>query len=416
MQGWLRSRPGLSDGVLALTLAAILLPFSITVIRVDGPGSRWAAAMYCAVLAMHLAVAFRRRAPVAAFTVCAASELLLALSPDLHDQSTAATYPAVLVPSSAAYLVMAYSVSAAGSGRLPLLSLLVGVTGSLIVTGRAWASGSTTAVVAGGRGGQLILATLLLASVVATWALGRLRRMRTEQLAAVAERAEADRQRRQHEAVTAERARIARELHDVIAHSVTVMVRQAEGGRYVAATSPQAAEAALTAIADTGRDALTDIRTMLGVLDNDQAPEAALDPQPTVEDLPRLVERIRSSGQPIRLRVEGHPQPLDRAAHLAAYRLVQEALTNVVKHAGPQVEAEVRIMWSDRLLRLEVIDQGTRFGTHDRTASGGRGLAGMRERLQLVGGTLVAGPAESGGFGVVGEIPTAVARPVAEQP
>jgi signal transduction histidine kinase len=183
------------------------------------------------------------------------------------------------------------------------------------------------------------------------------------------------------------------------------MVRQAEGGRFVAAKDPQAAVDALTTIADTGREALRDIRTMLGVLDAETGP-AELGPQPTLDDLPELVERVRASGQPVGLRVEGVPGALDRAGQLAAYRLVQEALTNVVKHAGQGVQAQVVLTWTERFLRLEVTDDGAPLRATEGMAPGGRGLAGMRERLQLVGGTMTAGPAESGGFSVVGEIPT----------
>jgi signal transduction histidine kinase len=333
---------------------------------------------------------------------------LLALAPRLHDPGTTATYPAVLVPSSATYLVAAYSLSAVGRGPWPLLSLLVGVTGSLLVAVRAWASGSAPAEMVGGVGDLLLLTGLMLASVLAAWALGRFRRLRADQMVALVERArraEVDRDRRQREVAADERARIARELHDVIAHSVTVMVRQAEGGRFVAAKDPQAAASALSAIADTGREALSDIRTMLGVLDPDPG-RASFGPQPTLENLPELIERVRASGQPVRIRVEGEPQPLERSGHLAAYRLVQEALTNVAKHAGPHVQADVVLTWSDRVLRLEVTDQGAPSPATEGMSAGGRGLAGMRERLQLVGGTLNAGPAESGGFAVVGEIPT----------
>jgi signal transduction histidine kinase len=224
-----------------------------------------------------------------------------------------------------------------------------------------------------------------------------------------ARRAEVDRDRRLREAAADERARIARELHDVIAHSVSVMVRQAEGGRFVAGKDPEAAAAALGTIADTGRGALNDIRTMLGVLDPDPGP-AALGPQPSLDSLPELVERVRASGQPVGLRVEGRPQPLDRAGHLAAYRLVQEALTNVVKHAGPHVRADVVLTWTEEVLRLEVTDHGSPTRATDGMVPGGRGLVGMRERLHLVGGTLRAGPADSGGFAVVGEIPTAASN------
>jgi signal transduction histidine kinase len=406
---WLRRHRWAGDLALALVLAAALLPASIGVVRDSELGQTWAAVSCAALAAMHLAVGVRSRAPVVVFAVCAVAELLLALAPMLHDPGTAAAYPAVLVPSSTAYLVAAFSLSAASRGVWPLLSLVVGVTGSLLVAARAWASRSSTADLGGGVPDLLTLAGLMLASVVAAWALGRFRRLRADQMLALVERAhraEVDRDRRLREAAAVERARIARELHDVIAHSVSVMVRQAEGGRYVAGKDPEAAAAALGTIADTGREALNDIRSMLGVLDPDPGP-ASLGPAPSLDSLPELVDRVRASGQPVGLRVEGRPQPLDRSGHLAAYRLVQEALTNVVKHAGPHVRADVVLTWTEGVLRLEVTDHGSPAGATVGMAPGGRGLAGMRERLHLVGGTLRAGPADSGGFAVVGEIPTA---------
>lgn len=171
---------------------------------------------------------------------------------------------------------------------------------------------------------------------------------------------------------------------------------------------PAAAAAALSTIAETGREALTDMRSLLGVLDAGTSTEAA-EPQPTLDDLPDLVQRVRASGQRVRLSVDGDPQPLDRTAHLAAYRLVQEALTNVVKHAGPGVEAEVALSWGREALRLRVSDRGASPRATDGSVPGGRGLVGMQERLQLIGGRLHVGPADAGGFQVEGEIPTAAA-------
>ncbi|MGL5850564.1 MAG: sensor histidine kinase [Phycicoccus sp.] len=408
VDAWLRGASWHSDVPFALLLAAVLLPSSLQVARAGGLGTGWAVVIPAAVGLQLLAVAFRRRAPVAVFVTCALGELVLALAPHLRDPQTDAVYPAVLLPSSLTYLVAAYSVSSAGRGPWPALSLLVGGVGSLVVVLRA-ASGTT---LARGAGDVLLLSGLLLASVVAAWALGRFRRLRAEQLVALAERAaraERDRDLRQREAAATERARIARELHDVIAHSVSVMVRQAEGGRYVATRDPGAAAAVLGTIADTGRAALTDIRSMLGVLDSDPD-RPAEGPQPTVADLSDLVDRLRAAGQPVRLRVDGEPQPLDAAAHLAAYRLVQEALTNVVKHAGGHVGAEVTLTWTPEALRVSVTDDGAPRPATAALPRSGRGLVGMGERLRLVGGTLTAGPGDRGGFVAAGEIPTTAAR------
>lgn len=411
-QGWVRDHRWVGDLASALLLTGAALPASVGMIDGSDLTVAWTWTLNAALVAMHAALCFRTRSPVVVFGVAAAAELLLALGPYLSDPESAASFPAVLVPSSAAYLVAAYSLSAAGRAPWPLLSLIVGVIGSLVVAVRVWVSGSAPELMEGGASDLLFLTGLLLAAVVAAWALGRNRRLRADRMAALVERArraELDRERSQREAAAEERARIARELHDVIAHSVSVMVRQAEGGRFVAATNPDAAATALATIADTGREALTDIRSMLGVLDGGSGP-AALGPQPTVDDIPELVERVRASGQPVQLHVTGEPRPLGRSAHLAAYRLVQEALTNVVKHAGPDVAADVALTWDTDVLRLEVTDQGAPFRATDGMSPDGRGLVGMRERLQLVGGTLRVGPAESGGFAVMGEIPTGGAK------
>jgi signal transduction histidine kinase len=416
VDAWTRRRPWLSDLLLAALLAGLLVPLSLTLVLDSDAGTGWTLTLWCLLGVMHLAVVLRRRAPVASFLVLAVAELGLAVAPLLGAAGGPGTsYPAVLLPSSLVYLVGAYTISAYGRRPWPLLSLVVGLLGGLLVIVRtATAHGGSAVPGPGVAGDLLLLAGALLAAVVAAWALGRFRRLRADQLIALTERArraEADREQRDRQAAADERARIARELHDVIAHSVTVMVRQAEGGRYVAAKDPAAAAAALATIAETGRTALTDMRSLLGVLGSEREP-AATQPQPTLDDLPDLVQRLRASGQPVSLRVEGSPQPMDRAAHLAAYRLVQEALTNVVKHAGPDVAAEVVLTWSRQALRLHVTDRGAPPPAADGVPTGGHGLTGMRERLQRVGGRLSVGPGESGGFAVVGEIPTAAAGPL----
>ncbi len=411
VDGWARRRPWLSDLLLAAVLAGVLLPASATLIEGGDAGAGWTVVLWGLLGLMHAAVPFRRAAAVAAFLLLAAAQLGLAFAPLLRNPDAVGTsFPATLLPSGLTYLVGAYSVSAYGRRPWPLLSLAAGVTGALLVTARVAAAPGPAGLRAADDVGELLfLGGGLLATVVAAWALGRFRRLRADQLTALAERArraEADREQRDQRAAADERARIARELHDVIAHSVSVMVRQAEGGRYVSAKDPAAAAAALATIAQTGREALTDMRALLGVLDPGRHP-AVTDPQPTLDDLPELVQRLRAAGQPVRLRVHGDPQPLDRAAHLAAYRLVQEALTNVVKHAGRGVEAEVELDWTPRTLRLQVTDQGAPPRATAGSTADGRGLAGMRERLHLVGGRLSVGPADPGGFAVVGEIPTA---------
>ncbi len=208
-----------------------------------------------------------------------------------------------------------------------------------------------------------MLLGFLLAVVVASWSLGVFRTVRSVYLGALEERArlaEAEREERARRAARDERARIAREMHDVVAHSLSVIVSQAQGGAYVAGAQPERAAKALETIAETGREALADMRGLLGVLraDPDAAEPAPADPQPGLADVPELVARVRAAGLLVALTEAGTPRRLGAAAGLAAYRLVQESLTNTLKHAGAAARAEVRLCWTEEELVVEVIDDG----------------------------------------------------------
>jgi signal transduction histidine kinase len=184
----------------------------------------------------------------------------------------------------------------------------------------------------------------------------------------------------------------------------------------VAVADPERAQRVLQTIAGTGREALRDMRSLLGALRHDDTGSAADTPQPTIQDITDLIDRLRDSGLPVLLEQTGDPLPLSRAAHLAGYRLVQEALTNVVKHAGPQAAAWVRIDWGDADLRITVRDDGQPPPPTVGTAGPGRGQIGMAERLALVGGTLDNGPLTDGGYQVVGRIPALHGDPVTPRP
>ncbi|MGI8576998.1 MAG: sensor histidine kinase [Nocardioidaceae bacterium] len=250
----------------------------------------------------------------------------------------------------------------------------------------------------------------LLAAVVAAWSLGLFRRMRATYVEALedqAKRAEEQREERAKAAAREERARIAREMHDIVAHSLAVIVRQADAGRYAVGGDPAAAEQFLTTVAGIGREALTDMRSLLGVLRRDDTHNALSDgsgPQPTLSDLPELLARLRAAGLTVALVDQGPPVPLERAGELAAYRLVQEALTNVVKHAGA-ANAEVTLSWDDRGLTVTVTDTGGAARSAGDRGPVGSGLVGMSERLRLAGGHLVAGPRSGDGFLVRGRVP-----------
>lgn len=202
-------------------------------------------------------------------------------------------------------------------------------------------------------------------------------------------------------AAQSERSRIARELHDVVAHTLAVMVAQADGGRFAGRTSPEAALGSLDTIAEVGRSALTEMSALLGVLRAGDA-EAALGPQPSLSDIPALVATMREGGLEVSYVTTGTPRPLPIGAGLTAYRIVQESLTNVLKHAGPQVTAFVQLRWEDDALVVTVSDDG-RGAAAGR--DGGLGIAGMVERTTVFGGTLSAGPRAGGGFVVRARLP-----------
>jgi signal transduction histidine kinase len=247
-------------------------------------------------------------------------------------------------------------------------------------------------------------ALVLLLVGVALWLAGNTIRERQERLSALQERALRLERERELAAVVAaadERARIARELHDVVAHSVSVMVVQGGAARTLLTRQPERAAAALRSVEASGREALDELRRMLGLL-TDQASRPTLDPQPGLGQLDALVGRVGEAGQPVALRVEGTPRALPPGLDLTAYRILQEALTNALKHARG-ARTDVLVGFDEHELRLEVLDAGTASGA---VANGtGRGLAGMRERVAVFGGSLETGDRPEGGFAVRARLP-----------
>ncbi|HEU4657185.1 MAG TPA: sensor histidine kinase [Capillimicrobium sp.] len=229
----------------------------------------------------------------------------------------------------------------------------------------------------------------------------RVQARRLEELTVHLER---ERERGARAAVAEERARIARELHDVVAHGVSVIAIQSDAAEAALERDPALARTPLQTIRGSAREAMAEMRRLLGVL-HDDGDGAELAPQPGLAQLEALVERARQAGVPVELRVDGEPRPLAASADLSAYRIVQEALTNVRKHA-PGAAATVEVLWRDGALELRVTDDGP-GGT---PADGGHGLIGMRERVRLHGGELVAGPRPEGGFAVHARLPMEPAR------
>ena len=206
----------------------------------------------------------------------------------------------------------------------------------------------------------------------------------------------------QFRASVMERERLARELHDVIAHSVSVMTVQSTAARRVVAGDPARAAVAMEAVQRTGREAMSEMRRMVSVL-RPAARGDMLTPQPGIEDLSVLVEQMEAAGLRVRMKVEGEPRAVPVAVGLSAYRIVQEALTNTLKHAGP-VPADVVVRYTPRTLEIECADSGGPGNTAG-AANGGHGLAGMRERATLLGGEVTAHPAPEGGFAVRARLP-----------
>jgi signal transduction histidine kinase len=302
-------------------------------------------------------------------------------------------------------LIVCYTLAAYTPRRVSLRGLAVCLTGA------------ATAVViwqpahGGDRLARMGWSALLLGSLVlAAWLLGDSVRWRRGFYQALEERAcrlEQERDAQAQIAAAAERARIARELHDVVAHNVSVMVVQADGAAYALDSSPQRAREALGAISATGRRALAELRSLLGVLRDSASPAAALAPQPGLEQLEELVIEARSAGLPVSLTVEGVRRQVPQGEALAAYRVVQESLTNTRKHAGPGATATVRLRYDEQHLVISVTDDGRGASApgNGELAGAGHGLAGMRERVEIYGGSVRSGPRAGGGYEVIALLP-----------
>jgi signal transduction histidine kinase len=238
-------------------------------------------------------------------------------------------------------------------------------------------------------------------------ALGFAIRIRRAQLAALRERAvqlEIERDQRSRLAAATERARVAREMHDIVGHSLSVIVTLADGGAYATDTAPERGKEALRLIGETGRTSLAELRRMLGVL-REQTDEPNLSPQPGLADLDPLCRQIRAAGPHVEYRSSGALDTLDVGVQLAAYRIVQEALTNTLKHAGPDTRIQLALSVEGGRLRIVVRDTGPPAGNRPAPATGeGHGVVGMRERAAMYGGTVTAGPAPGGGWAVTAEL------------
>ncbi|MEU9609394.1 sensor histidine kinase [Streptomyces sp. NPDC048057] len=356
-------------------------------------GPLWAAVPV--VMGLSAVIALRRRMPEKMLVLAAAlgiAQLVLDVPPGA---------------SNFAMLVIIYTVAAQSASRWASRLALVGGLAAATCGQIRWPTPNQSAL------SQIFITIILTVPFALAWTLGdsvRTRRAYFAQLEERARRLEKEREAQSKVAVAAERARIARELHDVVAHNVSVMVVQADGAAYVLDAAPDQAKQALETISMTGRQALAEMRRLLGVLRTGDAPESGeYVPQPDVQQIEDLVEQVRTSGLTVDFKIEGTPRPLPSGVELTAYRIVQEALTNTRKHGGPDAGASVRLVYFDDGLGLLVEDDG-RGAAHELYEDGGadgqgHGLIGMRERVGMVGGTLDAGPRPGGGFRISALLP-----------
>jgi signal transduction histidine kinase len=367
------------DLLIALGLATVLLlqiwlGDQISATAVDVVGG----------LLLTLPLAVRRRAPFAVAVVFAAAAALDAILGGPPPAGLFDGEPPPFAPLGAGVITF-YSLGAYASDRRALAGAAIGIAG-------VWA-----AVLATGPDAQSFLFSAGLV-VAAPWFTGRNVRARA---------LSSEREQRQREltAVGEERSRIARELHDVTAHNVGIMVVHAQGAQRVLDRDPERAREALETIERTGQSALEEMRRALGVLRRSEG-DAPLAPQPGMGDLGALVEQARLSGLTVELVTEGTPQPLPADVDRSAYRIVQEALTNARKHAG-RVRARIAVRYGGPSLELEIANDGAPGRSPREEVAGGHGLVGMRERVTLYGGELHAGHRPEGGFVVRASLPLA---------
>ncbi|GGI08392.1 sensor histidine kinase [Egicoccus halophilus] len=407
------AHPFVVDLVSSVLLAVVLAVVSVDVSSfTQAPAPAWA-------LALTLPLAWRRVRPVPSAVAVFGVGLVQVL-----------VGPFLVLPADLVVLVALYSVTRYGprwAGRVAMGSVVAGA--GLLGVRAIFEFGLGEGVSAGTPAGFFIVV-----SGLATWSFALLRRSREETLVALRDRAdrlERERDQQRQLAAADERARIAREMHDVVAHSLSIVIAQADGGRYAAQHDADAAVRALGTISDTGRAALADMRRILGVLRagpeghgarsaevpgvlaggrsaDGARPELA--PQPAAGELEPLVEQVRATGVDVSLVRVGDARPLPPGMGLTVYRICQEALTNVLKHAGPDPDVTVVQQWRPDALVLEVTDDGRGAASAVDDDGAGQGLLGMRERAALFGGTLAAGPRPGGGFRVRAELPLPTAE------
>ncbi len=396
-QGWLRSHPRFVDVLVACLIGLVALAdFSAGGVY-EGAREPDSFGVILVVVGAT-ALVWRRVAPVVVMVfVVAVSCVFYALN---YDSFMAAVGLAAL------YAVVAHEKNrrvawiALGVGWV----VLFGVAGFTVLDG-----------IDGFRRSDGLGMTLSIGGTVVAGAVIRNKEEIFADTKARAELAEANRKAEAEQAVTRERLRIAREMHDVVAHAMSLITVQAAAAQEIVQSRPDAAAKLMHSVEATGRDALAEMRRMLGVLRNDDTTTAtppargSLAPQPSLAELTATIAQCIEAGTPSELIISGDERPLSPGVELAAFRIVQEALTNVVKHGGDKATATVELHYGADVLHLKVTDTGRGAVSKLVDAGGGHGLIGMRERVEIYGGQLAAGPRPGGGYRVDASLPISAA-------
>jgi signal transduction histidine kinase len=378
---FIRTHTQITDGALAVGLAAI----AETEVWTGGAGRKTSLAIVAA--AMTLPLALRRRLALAVLCFVMGAALVEWL------RDPRADFPGVLI---VAIIVAAYSVAAHAR-------LAVAVTGALL----GLAALSATVHLQGGGAGNYVFANAIFGSAWLAGIVLRARYVRTEELEQRAAVLEREQEVRARAAVAEERARIARDLHDAVAHTVSLIVVQAGAERLALPEDAASTREVLHAIEEAGRQALVEMRRLVEMLRDDDE-QLALAPQPSLAHLELLVQQVREAGLPVEVTIAGEPRALPPGVDLSAYRIVQEALTNALKHAGP-ARARVTVRYGPHQLELEISDDGE--GARRVGSGGGHGLVGIRERVAVFGGVLEADRRYEGGYRLRATLPLDPKRP-----
>ncbi|KUM32159.1 histidine kinase [Arthrobacter sp. EpRS66] len=393
IDGWIRANPRRIDFITGLIYTLFCVPGTL---GFAGAMSGSAVlSIFAIALLQTVPLMVRRQYPWAATLVVAFGHILQL------------GFDSLVLPSQFSVPIMVYTMAVYGKRWQSFSTLALGLTGAVLATFSMFNPFRDVSDPTPSMTLNMLVSFVGLALVVTvSWTFGdlaRTRRLAMKSLKDHAERLEKERVMERALAASDERNHIAREMHDIVAHSLSVIITQANGARYAAVNDPQIAIDTLKTVSDTGRASLKEMRRLLGVLRKDE--ELQNRPLPGLSDISDLVELAKNSGLAVQLTTIGTPRKeLPAGAELTAYRCVQESLTNVLKHAGAHAVAEVILGWTYRGLELQIKDDGRGAGAI-KLEGAGQGLLGMKERVALYEGTCSAGPQSSGGFAVAVFIP-----------